>query len=138
MPTETKRTDGGYLIVERIEDIPEFANENEEHDFWSTHTPSDALMDQAKPIEEHDPELARMLESARRERHDVERTKPVAVRFDADTLKRLRALASVKGTGYQTLLKTFVMERLYEEEKREGVLERRSSAAGRRARAQAR
>jgi hypothetical protein len=27
-----------------------------------------------------------------------------------------------KGKGYQTLLKEFVLERLYEEEKREGVI----------------
>lgn len=52
----------------------------------------------------------------------AERTRPVPVRFDADTLRRLRTLAARKGTGYQTLLKTFVMERLYEEEKREGII----------------
>jgi uncharacterized protein (DUF4415 family) len=133
MPTDTKRTEDGYWIVERIEDIPDFANEDEEHQFWSTHTFSEALMDQAKPIEEIDPELARML-AAERKRRDLERerTRPIAIRFDADTLKRLRALASAKGTGYQTLLKTFVMERLYEEEKREGLLERKPASAGRR------
>ena len=42
---------------------------------------------------------------------------------DADVLTRLRALAARrKNTGYQTLLKTFVAERLYEEEKREGLV----------------
>ncbi len=51
------------------------------------------------------------------------RTKPIAVRFDEFTLKRLRALAARRNTGYQTLLKEFVVERLYEEEKREGVIE---------------
>jgi hypothetical protein len=35
-------------------------------------------------------------------------------------VRRLRRLAEKKGTTYQTLLKTFVQERLYEEEKREG------------------
>ncbi len=51
------------------------------------------------------------------------RTTPVAVRFDQFTLRRLKALAALRNTGYQTLLKEFVVERLYEEEKREGIIE---------------
>ncbi|HTU78218.1 MAG TPA: hypothetical protein VMF09_05605 [Solirubrobacteraceae bacterium] len=50
------------------------------------------------------------------------RTTPIAVRFDQFTLTRLRALAAARNTGYQTLLKEFVIERLYEEEKREGII----------------
>lgn len=50
------------------------------------------------------------------------RTTPIAVRFDQFTLTRLRALAALRNTGYQTLLKEFVIERLYEEEKREGII----------------
>jgi hypothetical protein len=51
------------------------------------------------------------------------RTTPIAVRFDQFTLKRLKALAAQRNTGYQTLLKEFVVERLYEEEKRAGIIE---------------
>jgi hypothetical protein len=50
------------------------------------------------------------------------RTTPVAIRFDQFTLMRLKALAALRNTGYQTLLKEFVVERLYEEEKREGII----------------
>jgi hypothetical protein len=50
------------------------------------------------------------------------RTTPVAVRFDQFTLKRLKALAVLHNKGYQTLLKEFVVERLYEEEKRTGII----------------
>jgi hypothetical protein len=50
------------------------------------------------------------------------RTTPIAIRFDQFTLMRLRALAASRNTGYQTLLKEFVIERLYEEEKREGIV----------------
>jgi len=50
------------------------------------------------------------------------RTTPIAVRFDQFTLKRLKTLATLRNTGYQTLLKEFVVERLYEEEKREGII----------------
>ncbi len=50
------------------------------------------------------------------------RTTPIAIRFDQFTLMRLKALAASRNTGYQTLLKEFVVERLYEEEKREGII----------------
>jgi hypothetical protein len=46
----------------------------------------------------------------------------ISVRLEYDVLNRLRALAKVKGTKYQTLLKTFVAERLYEEERRHGLV----------------
>lgn len=50
------------------------------------------------------------------------RTTPIAIRFDQFTLERLRTLAATRNIGYQTLLKEFVVERLYEEEKREGII----------------
>lgn len=95
-------------------EVPAFANEDQEAEFWSTHELGPGLLTQMRPIE---PNGEGILPPAREER-----TKPVPVRFDVDTLKRLRALAVRKGTGYQTLLKTFVTERLYEEEKREGLI----------------
>jgi len=51
------------------------------------------------------------------------RTTPVAIRFDQFTIKRLKTLAALHNKGYQTLLKEFVIERLYEEEKRAGIIE---------------
>lgn len=51
------------------------------------------------------------------------RTTPIAVRFDQFTLRRLKTLATLRNKGYQTLLKEFVVERLYEEEKREGIID---------------
>jgi hypothetical protein len=47
---------------------------------------------------------------------------PIAIRFDQFTLAPLKALAELRNTGYQTLLKQFVVERLYEEERREGII----------------
>ena len=49
------------------------------------------------------------------------RTKPINIRFDHYTLSRLKRIAEQRNVGYQTLLKDFVIERLYEEERREGV-----------------
>jgi len=51
------------------------------------------------------------------------RTTPIALRLDRFTLTRLRALAALRNTGYQILMKEFIVERLYEEEKREGIIE---------------
>jgi hypothetical protein len=112
------------LPVER-EDIPQFASEDEEASFWSTHTFGPRLIAEMRP--DFDPDLPSPdevradLVQRRRGRGD-QRTLPLPIRIDADVLKRLRALALIKHTGYQTLLKTFVVERLYEEEKREGLV----------------
>ena len=46
----------------------------------------------------------------------------ISVRMEDDLVNRLKALAAVKGVGYQTLLRQFVADRVYEEEKREGIL----------------
>ena len=56
------------------------------------------------------------------------RTTSIALRLDRFTLERLKALAALRNTGYQTLLKEFVVERLYEEEKRAGIVESCESA----------
>jgi len=47
--------------------------------------------------------------------------KPVPIRFSDDVIQRAKALAARRHIGYQTLLKEFVVERLYEEEKRAGL-----------------
>ena len=93
-------------------DIPTFASEEEEADFWATHSLGPVILEHMQPI----PPGA--LPAPR------PRTKPVAIRFDPDVLRRLKVLARKKGKGYQTLLKEFVLERLYEEEKREGLVGR--------------
>ncbi len=59
------------------------------------------------------------MEEAPEDERPRPRTKPINVRFDDFTLTRLKTLADSRNVGYQTLLKMFVQERLYEEEKRE-------------------
>ncbi len=82
-----------------------------------------------KAVEQFEAELAATHEQEERRRKIPKealakgRTTPIAVRFDEFTLKRLRVLAARRNTGYQTLLKEFVVERLYEEEKREGIVD---------------
>ncbi|HXC23077.1 MAG TPA: hypothetical protein VNU28_00715 [Solirubrobacteraceae bacterium] len=91
----------------------------------------DAFMEKAekKSVERFEAELAAAHEQEERRRKIPKealakgRTTPIAIRFDEFTLKRLRVLAARRNTGYQTLLKEFVVERLYEEEKREGIID---------------
>jgi uncharacterized protein (DUF4415 family) len=102
------------------DDVPVFADEAEEAAWWATH-------EVEGPWERRRPEGLPSTEQFREQREarrGPRRTRPVLVRLDADILDRLRVLADRKGTGYQTLLKRFVTERLYEEEKRDGLVGR--------------
>ena len=106
-----ERDEEGFILVYSEDDIPEFKSEREEHNFWSTHAFSEEFIDRAAAKNEDIP-----APPVRK------RSTSTSLRLDEDTLERLRHLARKKGKGYQTLLKEFVVERLYEEEKREGVL----------------
>ncbi|MFA5787647.1 MAG: CopG family antitoxin [Actinomycetota bacterium] len=97
-------------IIRQWDEVPSFASEAEESAFWASHELSNDLLAAMKP------DADRKLLAPR------PRTRPIAVRFDEMTLRRVKALAARRGTGYQTLLKEFVVERLYEEEKREGIV----------------
>lgn len=97
-------------VIHRLEDIPVFTSEDEEHAFWATHELAPALWDNAPRLELDELPEPRSA------------TRPVAIRFDEHTLARVKWLARRRHKGYQTLLKEFVAERLYEEEKREGLL----------------
>jgi hypothetical protein len=107
---ETRRT--RLIPVNSPDQIPAFATEAEEHRFWSTHELGPGMFEAVDP----DPLLER-IPTRPRDR----RIQPDHDRLDEHTLDRLRAAR--RGTGYQALLKTFVMERLYEEEKRDGILD---------------
>lgn len=106
MPEQTKHE---MEVVDHLEDIPTFATEDEEHRYWATHTLSEALLNQMEPDDDG------FLPPPR------PRTRPVPIRFSDDVIQRAKVLAARRHTGYQTLLKEFVIERLYEEEKRSGL-----------------
>lgn len=94
---------------ESPDEIPTFSGEMEEAEFWRTHSLGEGMLARM------DTPPDGLLPPPRA------RTQPIAIRFDADTLARLKALARGRNKGYQTLLKEFVVERLYEEEKRLGL-----------------
>jgi hypothetical protein len=100
--------------LERWEDVPQFASEREEQAFWDAHTLGPSLLAQ---MERGGPDDLRGVPT-----RVPTRSRTIAVRFDEDVLRRIKALATKKHKRYQTLLKEFVLERLYEEEKREGLI----------------
>jgi len=89
-------------------DVPEGLSDEEQIRFWETHSITGEFLEKTEGVPEGE--------------RPRPRSRPINVRFDDFTLNRLKRLASRRNVGYQTLLKEFVMERLYEEEKREGVL----------------
>lgn len=136
-------------IISDLSEIPEGMSPEEEAHFWEEHEFGDGIAfhrpstDDAElpPTRERSVTLSlpeEVLESLREvaqergvsvrrllktlDEGSPKRSGPIAVRFEDDTVARLKVLAERKGMGYQTLLKAFVVERLYEEEKREGVL----------------
>ena len=104
--------------INRWEEVPDFASEHEEQTFWDTHSLGGEALDS---MQRGGPDELRALLD-----REPTRSRPIAVRFEDDVLKRIRAVAAKKHMGYQTLLKEFVLERLYEEEKREGLIAGRS------------
>lgn len=92
--------------------IPPDMTEEEAREFFDTHEFTEEYLEKVGPVPEEELPPPRP------------RTKPISLRFDKDVLERLKEMAKVKHKGYQTMLKEFVLERLYEEEKREGLLQR--------------
>jgi len=81
--------------------IPKFASEQEEADFWDTHSVTDYL-DELTPVDV-------TIVDAR------PRKEQISLRLDRETITRLKALARQRGIGYQTLIRMWVMERLSQE-----------------------
>jgi hypothetical protein len=100
--------------------MPSAEKPKTENDEESLKAPFGLKLDADKFFEEEQrrDKILKMQDTVRRGR-----TTPVAIRFDQFTLRRLRTLANLHNTGYQTLLKEFVLERLYEEEKRAGIVD---------------
>lgn len=92
--------------------IPEQMTEEEARTFWDTHEVTEAYL--SKVEGEGEPDLP--------PKRAPTASQSINLRLEANTLRRLKAMAARKQMGYQTLLKSFLTERLYEEEKREGVL----------------
>lgn len=100
---------GTYIEVHSEDEVPEFSSEAEEAEFWSTHSLGEEMLRELPP---DDP----LLPPPR------PRATPVSLRVEQDLLLRTKKLARRRHIGYQTLMKQFIAERLYEEEKRDGII----------------
>lgn len=98
------------ILITDMTQIPVFSDEAEEADFWATHALAEHLLGTQNAATD-------LLPPAR-----PRKSTPTSLRLGTDLERRLRHLAELKDTSYQTLLKEFVLERVYEEEKRLGVL----------------
>jgi predicted DNA binding CopG/RHH family protein len=103
--------------INDLSEIPENLSDEERMDFLEERGVSEEFLDRVPDAPE--------------DKRPRPRTKPINVRFDDFTLDRLKALAENRNVGYQTLLKTFVQERLYEEEKRGGAFPKQPDRASR-------
>lgn len=99
-------TNRKFSPIEDPKQIPGHMTDDTSADFWDTHEITDDFLEKARPLEPSE------MPNKRTE------AKSITIRMDLDTLERLQELADKRHKGYQTLLKQFVIERLYEEEKR--------------------
>lgn len=124
-PASTSAKDQMTVINTRNE-IPENMTTDEAAEFWDTHALGAGLFEEGK----NDPEVQAFMTLLRggKERQSPRQPRQpkasfvTTLRLDADVEARLKHVAALKQMPYQTLLKQFVSERLYEEEKRLGVL----------------
>jgi hypothetical protein len=99
--------DDNIQPIKDPKEMPSGLSDEEQLAYWETHGLTEEYLQKTEEVPKEERPRAR--------------TSPISVRFDAHTLNRLKNLAERRGVGYQTLLKEFVTERLYEEEKREGI-----------------
>jgi len=78
--------------------IPEFKSEDEEREFWATHSPLD-YFDSSRMNRASFPELKPSLKS-------------ISLRVPSDMLAELKALASKKDVPYQSLAKVYLARQI--------------------------
>ncbi len=82
--------------------LPKFASDQEEAEFWDTYD-STEFLDDTQPVDV-------TFVDARPAK------KQISLRLDPEAIERLKAIAQRKGVGYQTLIRMWVMERLAQEQ----------------------
>lgn len=81
-----------------VQKIPEFANDQEEADFWDSHD-STQYLGETSPV-------AVAFVDARPAKQQI------SLRLEPAVIERLKKVANNKGIGYQTMIRMWVMERL--------------------------
>jgi predicted DNA binding CopG/RHH family protein len=89
--------------MKKLKKIPKFKSEDEERDFWATHSSVD-YVDWSKGFIAKFPNLKPTTES-------------ISIRFPVSLLTEIKILANKKDIPYQSLIKLFVSEKLEELQK---------------------
>ncbi len=87
--------------MKKLKQIPDFKNEAEEFEFWSTHD-SGEYVDWSKAEETVFPNLKLSSEA-------------ISMRLPAPLLAHIKALANEKGVPYQSLMKVYLSDKVDEE-----------------------
>ncbi|MHB1686109.1 MAG: BrnA antitoxin family protein [Ignavibacteriaceae bacterium] len=87
--------------MKKLKEIPDFKNEDEEREFWSTHSSVDYI-DWSKGKLAKFPNLKPTTES-------------ISIRFPKSMLTDIKILANKKDIPYQSLIKMFVSEKIEEQ-----------------------
>lgn len=87
-------------MVEKKLEIPKFKNEQEEAEFWATHSTAD-YWNEWEPVDEV------------YERPDDKKEKyVVSIRLDVDDLDKLKKIAKSQGIGHTTLIRMWIKQNL--------------------------
>lgn len=96
------------IALENPSQIPQNMSQTQAAEFWDSHEITSQFLETTGTLPTDFPSRTA--------------SRLTSIRLDADLETRLRELASRKHKPYQTLLKDFVLERVYEEEKRLGIV----------------
>lgn len=98
--------------LKSVDEIPRFANEREEVEFWAAHG-VDGIWDQLEPVEFEISEKARRIDLR------GARKKPVTLRLEERQVRRAKQLARARSLSYQALLRSWISEAIAREERRQ-------------------
>jgi hypothetical protein len=101
-------------------EIPEFASEEEEREFWDTHD-SSFYWDQMEDVTDSPPPQLVMRDpsepSTARRRPDAVPMELISLRFPIEMIESIRAIAKRRHLPYQTMVRSWVAERMEEEQR---------------------
>ncbi len=88
--------------MKQLKSIPQFKNEDEEDEFWSTHDSTDYFDVSKAVVNPYFPNLRPS-------------TRTVSIRLPESLIAALKTLANKKDVPYQSLVKIFLSEKVKEE-----------------------
>ena len=102
------------VYLKSLEEIPDFISEDEEVEFWATHSLA-KVWDKLKP----EPVTLSPHLRAKVQRRRVK--KPVTLRLDQDQIRAAKAIARKKSLSYQALLRIWIAEGIQNELEKKGA-----------------